>query len=70
MDYEPVNQTITLGPGSSFEEVTVTVLDDIFTESDEVVCVRIVLPKQSQITGVLLSSSDATNFTITDNDGT
>ena len=63
----PVNQTVTLGPGNTVAQFMISVLEDIFTESnDEVVCVRIVLPERSQVAGVLLNSSD-TNFTIIDN---
>ena len=58
-----------MGPGNTVEEIMITVLDDIFTESnDEVVCVRIALPERSQVAGVLLNSSD-TNFTIIDSNG-
>jgi len=65
----PVNQTVTLGPGNTDEQITIDVLEDIFTESnDEVVCVRIILPETSQAAGVLLNSSE-TNFTIIDTDG-
>ena len=63
----PVNQTVNLGPGNTVAEIMISVLEDIFTESnDEVVCVRIVLPERSQVAGALLNSSD-TNFTIIDN---
>ena len=63
----PVNQTVTLGPANSIEQIIISVLEDIFTESnDEVVCVRTVLPERSQVAGALLNSSD-TNFTIIDN---
>lgn len=66
-DYMPIDQTVTLGPGNTVEEIMISVLEDIFTESnDEVVCVRIVLPERSQVAGALLNSSD-TNFTIIDN---
>ena len=69
MDYVSVNQTITLGPGNKFEIIMISVLEDIFTESnDEIVCVRMVLPDQSQAAGALLGSSDL-NFTITDING-
>ena len=65
-DYVPVNQTVTLGPGNTVEEIMISVLEDIFTESnDEVICVRIALPERSQAAGALLNSSD-TNFTIID----
>ena len=70
MDYTPINQTVTLGPDNTLEEITISVLEDIFTESnDEIVCVRVVLPDSSQAAGVLLNSSD-TNFTIIDTNGT
>lgn len=70
MDYTPINQTVTLGPDNTLEEITISVLEDIFTESnDEIVCVRVVLPESSQAVGVLLNSSD-TNFTIIDTNGT
>ena len=65
-DYVPVNQTVTLGPGNTVEEIMISVLEDILTESnDEVVCVRIALPERSQAAGALLNSSDM-NFTIID----
>ena len=58
-----------MGPGNTVELITINVLEDIFTESnDEVVCVRIILPERSQVPGVLLSVSD-TNFTIIDTNG-
>ena len=58
-----------MGPGNTVEEIMISVLDDIFTESnDEVVCVRIALPERSQVAGVLLNLSD-TNFTIIDSNG-
>lgn len=69
MDYIPVNQTVTVGPGDSSKEITISVLEDIFTESnDEVVCVRVLLPERSQAAGALLNLSNI-NFTITDNNG-
>ena len=65
----PINQTVTLGPDNTVEEIMISVLEDIFTESnDEIVCVRVVLPESSQTAGVLLNSSDA-NFTIIDSNG-
>ena len=68
MDYLAINQTITLGPDKTLEEITISVLEDIFTESNETVCVRIVLPTRSQTAGVLLNLSHA-NFTIVDTNG-
>lgn len=69
MDYVLVNKTVTLGEENTSEEIMITVLEDIYTESnDEVVCLRLVLPERSQVAGVLLNLSDV-NFTITDNDG-
>ena len=68
MDYTPINQTVTLGPGNTLEEITISVLDDVFTESNETVCVRVILPESSQAVGVLLNSSHV-NFTIVDSNG-
>lgn len=69
MDYVPINQTVNLGPDNTVGVIRISVLEDIFTESnDEIVCVRVVLPESSQAAGVLLNSSDA-NFTITDSNG-
>ena len=68
MDYLAVNQTVTLGPYNTMEEIAIHVLEDIFTKSNEVVCVRIVLPASSQAASVLLNSSHA-NFTIVDING-
>ena len=65
----PINQTVTLGPDNTVEKIMISVLEDIFTESnDEIVCVRVVLPESSRAAGVLLNSSDA-NFTIIDSNG-
>ena len=68
MDYTPINQTVTLGPDNTLEEITISVLEDVFTESNETVCVRVVLPESSQAVGVLLNSSHV-NFTIVDSNG-
>jgi len=46
----------------------INVLEDIFTESNEVVCIRLVLPEKSQAAGAMLNSSDM-NFTIIDTNG-
>jgi len=57
-----------LGPGNIYAEIMINVLEDIFTESNEVVCIRLVLPEKSQAAGALLNSSDM-NFTIIDTNG-
>ena len=66
MDYIPVKKTVTLGPENTSEEITITILEDIYDEADnEVVCLRLILPEDNQAIGTQLAVS-MMNFTIMD----
>jgi len=63
-----VNRVVTLGPDNTSEEVVVAVLEDIYDEADnEMVCLRLIFPENSQGIGAQFGISDL-NFTITDRD--